>query len=221
MSVLKFFINEAKWANAALQVPLVGMRRRAAWPKDAPSGIRVAQKPERSSFFWFARNDLDLYQNASGTVGVIDIARSKGNYVVDIDGGASLDACTGDINPLGYNHDALKNLAIGKTSKSLDLGVLNMADAGSVASATFADDATDVLNKIKPEGLNGFTLVSSRSAAGDAVKDAMTQRAINTNEDKWCALRFTGSTHGSPLTLGGMICGWPSVAYPDSKASEA
>ena len=77
------------------------------------------------------------------------------------------------------------------------------------------------MDRIKPEGLNGLTLVSSRSAVGDAVTDAMTMRAINTDEQGWCALRFTGSTHGSPLTLGGMICGWPEVAYPDSKESEA
>lgn len=37
----------------------------------------------------------------------------------------------------------------------------------------------------------------------------------------WSALYFSGSTHGSPLTLGGMICGWPNVSYPSSQADEA
>ena len=35
------------------------------------------------------------------------------------------------------------------------------------------------------------------------------------------ALYFEGSTHGSPLTLGGMICGWPKVSYPTSEADES
>lgn len=35
------------------------------------------------------------------------------------------------------------------------------------------------------------------------------------------ALYFSGSTHGSPLTLGGMICGWPTASYPTSEADEA
>jgi 4-aminobutyrate aminotransferase-like enzyme len=94
----------------------------------------------------------------------MDLAKSKGNYVVDVDGGASLDACTGDINPLGYNHESLRALAIGKSAKTLDAGLINMADAGSVASVGFHSDATRVLNKIRPDGMNGLTLVSSRSA---------------------------------------------------------
>lgn len=40
-------------------------------------------------------------------------------------------------------------------------------------------------------------------------------------ESGWSALYFKGSTHGSPLTLGGMICGWPSVAYPTQASEEA
>ena len=96
-----------------------------------------------------------------------------------------------------------------------------MADAGSVASVGFHAEATRVMDRVKPEGFNGLTLVSSKSAVGEAVKDAMTQRAVNTDEEGWAALRFSGSTHGSPLTLGGMICGWPEVAYPDSKESES
>ena len=68
----------------------------------------------------------------------------------------------------------------------------------------------------------GFTLVSERNATGAAVKDAMLTRAIASDETAgYAALRFAGSTHGSPLTLGGRICGWPSAAYPDSAESES
>jgi hypothetical protein len=39
--------------------------------------------------------------------------------------------------------------------------------------------------------------------------------------DGWSALYFDGSTHGSPLTLGGMICGWPKATYTSSAAEES
>jgi len=35
------------------------------------------------------------------------------------------------------------------------------------------------------------------------------------------ALYFNGSSHGSPLTLGGMICGWPSAEYPSNASEES
>lgn len=44
----------------------------------------------------------------------------------------------------------------------------------------------------------------------------MLERGIAEGKTGMSALYFTGSTHGSPLTLGGMICGWPNVAYPKS-----
>jgi len=40
-------------------------------------------------------------------------------------------------------------------------------------------------------------------------------------ETVYSALYFDGSSHGSPLTLGGMICKWPTAAYPSSQAEES
>lgn len=48
----------------------------------------------------------------------------------------------------------------------------------------------------------------------------MIERSQDSNNG-WSALYFKGSNHGSPLTLGGRICGWPSVEYPASLNDEA
>ena len=218
-TLLNVLVREAKLTCAWAQRPLQALTRKRAWPTQAANAIRMVKKDERGSMYWFARNDLDLYQNAtSTTVAAIDVAASKGNYVVDADGNVMLDACSGDINPLGYNHDALKSLAIGSDTFKLDAGFMNAADAGAVGSGALAADA---LWNNAPDGLTSWTLVSGRNATAEAVKHAMMQRAQTTDESGWGALYFTGSTHGSPLTLGGMICGWPNVAYPSSAESES
>lgn len=49
----------------------------------------------------------------------------------------------------------------------------------------------------------------------------MLERTESTGETGFSALYFDGSTHGSPLTLGGMICGWPKAAYPASAEDES
>jgi len=36
----------------------------------------------------------------------IDLKKSKGNYVVDVDGNTLLDLAGTETNPLGYNHNA-------------------------------------------------------------------------------------------------------------------
>jgi hypothetical protein len=48
----------------------------------------------------------------------------------------------------------------------------------------------------------------------------MLERSQDSNNG-WSAMYFQGSSHGSPLTLGGMICGWPSATYPASQSDEA
>ena len=142
-ALLNVMVREAKLTVAWAQRPLQALARRRAWPTQAASAIKMVRKEEeRGSMYWFTRNDLDLFQNASATtVAAINVGSSKGNYVVDVDGNIMLDAATGDINPLGYNHDALKSLAIGNKAWKLDAGFLNAVDAGAVASGAVATDA--------------------------------------------------------------------------------
>ena len=170
--------------------------------------------------FWFTRNDLDMYQNASGTVNALQVEKSKGNYVEDADGNTMLDLVSGSHNPLGYNHDIFRDVVIGKGAIKLDQPIFNSVDAGCVASGDFVYARNETLNKIKPDGLEGVTLVSEQNATAAAVKDAMLKKAAGESAG-FSALYFHGSQHGSPLTLGGMICGWPTAAYPSSADEES
>ena len=36
----------------------------------------------------------------------VNLKKSNGNYIVDVDGNTLLDLCGTELNPLGYNHEA-------------------------------------------------------------------------------------------------------------------
>jgi|TARA_B110000305_G_scaffold152180_1_gene168800 4-aminobutyrate aminotransferase-like enzyme len=74
------------------------------------------------------------------------------------------------------------------------------------------------MGAIAPQGMEGITLVGTMNGSAEAVKHAMLERE---SEGGFSALYFSGSTHGSPLTLGGMICGWPKADYPTSASEES
>jgi len=139
----------------------------------------------------------------------VDITKSKGNYITDSDGNIMLDVAGTELNPLGYNHDLFKSLISGK---DFDHGNINGCASDNFASAGFAALVKETFAPITPRGMEGITLVNSQNAVGAAVKAAMLEREA----DGWSALYFDGSTHGSPLTLGGMICGFPKANYPSS-----
>ena len=88
-----------------------------------------------------------------------------------------------------------------------------------MASGDFVSLVDSTFGEIRPFGLSAVTLVSSRSAVGEAVRHAMLARQQEGVGQS--ALYFSGSSHGSPLTLGGMICGWPTATYPSSAEEEA
>ena len=127
-----------------------------------------------------------------------------------------LDLASGDINPLGYNHDLYKGLISGA---EVDAAVINHYSAGTAASSGFGELVKETFEKVAPASGMGVTLVDGQNATGAAVRDAMLQRSGA--DHGWSALYFDGSTHGSPLTLGGMICGWPKVSYPSSADQES
>jgi 4-aminobutyrate aminotransferase/(S)-3-amino-2-methylpropionate transaminase len=146
----------------------------------------------------------------------IDFNSSKGNYVQDLDGNTMLDL-TGNaqLNPLGYNHELFR----GALGKDWDNALINGFGADLVSSHTFYQLVESTFSGISPNGLTGVTLVNSRSAVADAVRSAMLERQQDGIGQS--ALYFSGSSHGSPLTLGGMICGWPTASYPRSASEEA
>jgi 4-aminobutyrate aminotransferase/(S)-3-amino-2-methylpropionate transaminase len=190
--------------------PCVIYNRKNNWPAQEPNGIKLVGE---HSIFGFIKNDVDVTQNSSQISNFVDLARSKGNYVVDADGNIMLDVAGTELNPLGYNHDLFKNAIAGM---DFDQGVINGCASDSISSAGFASLVKETYGPVAPKGLPGITLVNSQNATGAAVKAAMLEREA----DGWSALYFGGSNHGSPLTLGGMICGWPKASYPSSIAEE-
>ena len=208
--MLKVFERELKHMQHSLMRPVVLYNRRKNWPVQEPSGIKLV----KGDLFGFNKNDLDVTQNAEMVANFVDIAKSKGNYIVDTDGNVMLDVAGTELNPLGYNHDLFKNVIAGA---EFDSGVINGCAADSAASGSFAALVKETLGPVAPKGMEGITLVNSQNATQEAVKAAMLEREA----EGWSALYFSGSTHGSPLTLGGMICGWPKANYPSSKAEES
>lgn len=127
-----------------------------------------------------------------------------------------LDVAGTELNPLGYNHDLFKGVI---SSKEVDNSIINNFAADAGASANFAASVKESLASVAPKGMNGVALSNMKNATGEAVAHAMIERS-----EEWSgmsALYFQGSTHGSPLTLGGMICGFPSASYPASKSDES
>lgn len=180
------------------------------------TGVRLTGASWAKSLLWFAKNDLDLHQNASQVVNVVDIQKSKGNYIADADGNTMLDLCSAELNPVGYNHDVFKNLISGA---EVDAAIINHFSATTTASSGFGELVKETMEKVAPASGLGVTLVDAQNATGAAVRDAMLQRSGAGHG--WSALYFSGSTHGSPLTLGGMICGWPNVSYPSDASQES
>lgn len=127
-----------------------------------------------------------------------------------------LDLASAELNPLGYNHDLFKDLISGAAT---DAAVINHFSAYTSASAGFGEQVKETMDKVAPASGMGVTLVDASNATTAAVRDAMIQRSGAGHG--WSALYFGGSTHGSPLTLGGMICGWPKVSYPTSASDES
>ena len=107
--MLKVFERELKHMQHSLMRPVVLYNRRKNWPVQEPSGIKLV----KGDLFGFNKNDLDVTQNAEMVANFVDIAKSKGNYIVDTDGNVMLDVAGTELNPLGYNHDLFKNVIAG------------------------------------------------------------------------------------------------------------
>lgn len=95
---------------------------------------------------------------------------------------------------------------------------MNPCASDSVSSATLGAKVKSTLGAVAPQGMEGITLVGTMNGTAAAVKHAMLERE---SENGFSALYFNGSSHGSPLTLGGMICGWPKANYPTSASEES
>lgn len=139
-------------------------------------------------------NDIDVHQNASGVVNVINFNRSKGNYAVDADGNVMLDVASTELNPLGYNHDSFKTLMHGSGS---DCSIINGAAGDQIASARYADKVENAMGAVAPSGLRGITLTSSSNSSQDAVHHSIVMRGAAEDSHHMHTLSFEGSSHSN------------------------
>jgi len=216
--MLKVITREVNNAKHMMQRPILAWNRKQQWPSSEASSIKLVN--DGLTQFGYLQNDQGVTQNANSVVNYINHQLSKGNYVVDADGNTMLDLTSGDINPLGYNHDLFRSFAHGKES---DNSIINGFASDGITSAGHQALVKETLGAVAPDHLDGITLVNGRNATEQAVQAAMIERSCDNTSSwsSWTALYFQGSTHGSPLTLGGMICGWPNVAYPSSATEES
>ena len=131
-----------------------------------------------------------------------------------------LDLCSTELNPVGYNHDLFKSIVNYSyfSHNDFDSGIVNACATDSMSNGTFGAKVKSTLGAVAPQGMEGVTLVGTMNGSAAAVKHAMLERE---SEGGFSALYFSGSTHGSPLTLGGLICGWPKANYPSSAGEES
>lgn len=213
MSIINREVKNA--CNLSMR-PVLHWQRNKNFPTSTSQLIKMVNAGFTN--FGYLRNDQGVNQNSNSVVNYADFSGSVGSMVRDADGNYVLDLSTnGSLNPVGYNHRLFKAYAYGKQA---DNSLINGFAADALASANFQDTVRTVFSQVAPDGLRGITLVNERNATGAAVQHAMVQRSQDRN-NKWSALYFTGSTHGSPLTLGGRLCRWPHVAFPASEAEES
>lgn len=156
--MLKVFIREAKVAATLAKYPMVALDRRNSFPVNEATAIRLSGTPWGKSLLWFAKNDLDLHQNTSQVVDVVDIKNSKGNYITDADGNTMLDLCSAELNPVGYNHDVFKSLI---SSADVDAALINHYSATTTASAGYGELVKETMEKVAPASGLGVTLVDA------------------------------------------------------------
>lgn len=117
-----------------LMRPVVMYNRKQNFPTNESSSAKIVDGSMTQ--FGYIQNDQSVTQNANSVVNYSDLHHSKGNYIVDADGNTMLDLTgTGELNPLGYNHDLFKSFV---SSKDIDNSIINGFAADSMASANFA-----------------------------------------------------------------------------------
>lgn len=131
--MLKVIARELTATHYRMLRPIVMYNRKKNWPVHEAKGIQLINGGK--STLGFIKNDMDVNQNLSSVVSAINLQKSKGNYVHDVDGNIMLDVAGTELNPLGYNHDLFKSFIAGQES---DASIINNFASDGYSSASFA-----------------------------------------------------------------------------------
>ncbi|KAF7721837.1 4-aminobutyrate transaminase [Apophysomyces ossiformis] len=119
---------------------------------------------------------LDKYQDTRTAFFVADFEKSKGNYIVDVDGNTMLDVFAQIASiPIGYNNPAFLELA---TKPAFQTALANRAALGVNPTKDWVDSVEDAFMRVAPKGMaNVFTVMCGSCANENAFKTAFMYQA--------------------------------------------
>ncbi|XP_012943653.1 4-aminobutyrate aminotransferase, mitochondrial [Aplysia californica] len=167
--------------------------------------------------------EIGNYQNSDAIHFFVDYDRSKGNYIVDVDGNTMLDVFTQIASlPLGYNHPKIVQAMSDPQNLST---FINRPALGSYPPADFVDRLLKTLLSVAPPGLHqvqtmgcgtcsiesgqkAIFMAYQRRKRGDRLptEDEMTTSLLNQEpgSPKLSFLSFTNGFHGRCMGALGM-----------------
>uniref|UniRef100_A0A914UJB0 (S)-3-amino-2-methylpropionate transaminase n=1 Tax=Plectus sambesii TaxID=2011161 RepID=A0A914UJB0_9BILA len=194
----------------------------AATYKDEPAGPSVVTKvpgPKSQQL----KQSLESIQSSGQVKFFADYAKSRGNYLVDVDGNVFLDVYTQISSlPLGYNHPELVDAALNPEHVS---AMVSRPSLGSFPTADLVETLNNSLIAVAPKGLGLVqTLMCGACSNENAIKSAMVRHMFDkrggkppTAEDlascmenkepgtpNLAVLSFDGSFHGR--SFGTLTC---------------
>jgi len=114
---------------------------------------------------------LGTYQNTDAVHFFVDYEKSKGNFVVDVDGNTLLDVFTQIASlPLGYNHQSLVDSLTDPQNLST---FINRPALGSYPPADFVERLMNTLLSVAPPGLNQVQTMGCGTCANESAQKAM------------------------------------------------
>ncbi|CDW85798.1 UNKNOWN [Stylonychia lemnae] len=139
----------------------------------------------------------------------VNFNKSKGNYVIDIDGNTFLDVSNTEFNPLGYNHNSFLNVKLSKIDNSfkafvdIDTGfdTVNLTDHGRgletaiQAALTIKDDKFSTVLGFNPSQ-HGDKMSFIRQQFSRSVKQVRLS-----NFDNWPILNYPIDIKGEEQVL--------------------
>ncbi|ORX46335.1 4-aminobutyrate aminotransferase [Hesseltinella vesiculosa] len=129
-----------------------------------------------------AMKHLDQYQDTRSVFFVADFEKSKGNYIVDVDGNTLLDVFAQIASiPVGYNNPALHSLM---KNPAFQTALANRAALGVNPNKDWAHQIEETFMKVAPKGLDQvFTVMCGSCANENAFKTAFMYKAAKLRGD--------------------------------------
>jgi 4-aminobutyrate aminotransferase / (S)-3-amino-2-methylpropionate transaminase len=145
--------------------------------------------------------DATQQYDVAGDAGLrfVDMKKSKGNFIVDVDGNTVLDL--NNRQALGYNHDVLINA---RDSDKFDRFLSGKVDVSTVPSSDYHDILRTEVMPVAPSGSNQVHLADGTATSANeiALSTAIFHYAVRNNKSSYSdlsVLGFEGASHGESV----------------------